>query len=115
MQATDADHGANALVEYFIQKGGYDDFTIANDTGIVSVSSKLDYDRRNTYNMEVLAIDHGEPSHTGSTTLTVNVINTNDKLPYFVPTTQTVGVRRILSFFQLLIKKELNYFSTFFK
>lgn len=90
--ATDADNGANAVIEYFIQKGGYDDFIIDNTTGLVSVASKLDFDRRNTYNMEIIAVDHGDPSLTGTTTLTVTVINTNDKLPYFVPTTQTAEV-----------------------
>lgn len=94
VQATDADNGVNAVVEYFIQKGAYDDFTIDNSTGTVSVSSKLDFDRRNTYNIEITAVDHGVPSLTGTTTLTVNIINTNDKIPYFVPTTQTAEVSR---------------------
>lgn len=94
VQATDADNGVNAVVEYFIQKGAYDDFTIDNSTGIVSVSSKLDFDRRNTYNIEITAVDHGVPHLTGTTTLTVNIINTNDKIPYFVPATQTAEVSR---------------------
>lgn len=92
VQATDADNGINAVMEYFIQKGGYDDFGLDNSTGIVSVKSKLDFDRRNTYNMEIVAVDHGVPSLTGTTTLTINIINTNDKLPYFVPSTQTAEV-----------------------
>lgn len=92
IQATDADNGANAVIEYFFQKGGYDDFKVDNTTGIVYIASKLDFDRRNTYNIEVVASDHGIPSLTGTATLTINVVNTNDKLPYFVPTTQTVEV-----------------------
>lgn len=93
VEASDADNGPNALVEYSIQKGGYDDFKIDNATGIVTVTTKLDFDRRNTYNIEIVAADHGVPSLTGTATLTVNVINTNDKLPYFVPTTQTAEVK----------------------
>lgn len=92
MEATDADNGVNAEIEYFIQKGAYEDFQIDNTSGTVVVSSKLDFDRRNTYNIEIIAVDHGSPSLTGTTTLTVNVINTNDKLPYFIPTTQTTEV-----------------------
>ncbi|KAJ8942766.1 hypothetical protein NQ318_002926 [Aromia moschata] len=92
VDATDADNGLNAEIEYFIQKGAYDDFQIDNTTGTVSVSSKLDYDRRNRYSMEIVAADHGSPSLTGTATLIVNVINTNDKLPYFVPTTQVAEV-----------------------
>lgn len=58
----------------------------------MSVSSKLDFDRRNTYTMEIIAEDKGEQSLTGTATLIVNVINTNDKLPYFIPTTQKAEV-----------------------
>jgi hypothetical protein len=86
------DTGANAEIEYHIQKGAYDDFQIDNTTGVIVVASKLDFDRRNTYNIEVTAKDHGEPSLTGTTTLTVSVNNTNDKTPYFIPTTQKAEV-----------------------
>lgn len=92
VRATDMDMGANAEVSYDIRKGAYEDFQIDEVTGTVVVASKLDYDRRNTYTMEIIARDHGEPPLTGTTTLTVNVINTNDKTPYFVPTTQKAEV-----------------------
>ncbi|XP_074032325.1 cadherin 87A [Leptinotarsa decemlineata] len=97
VQATDADNGENAVVEYSLQKGAYDDFMIDNSSGVVTVLRKLDFDRRNTYNIEITASDHGEPSLTGTTTLTINVINTNDKMPYFVPTTQTTEVMEDVS------------------
>lgn len=96
VQATDADNGQNAEIEYSIQKGGYEDFVIDNSSGIVSVQRKLDYDRRNIYNIEIIATDFGTPRLTGTTTLMVNVINVNDKVPVFVPTTQTAEVRIIL-------------------
>lgn len=91
--ATDADTGLNAEIRYRIQKGSFDDFSIDDETGVVSVASKLDFDRRNTYTMEIIAEDKGEQSLTGTATLIVNVINTNDKLPYFIPTTQKAEVR----------------------
>nr|CAH7738219.1 unnamed protein product [Callosobruchus chinensis] len=92
VEATDADNGENALIEYQIQKGAYEDFSIDNATGVIAVASKLDFDRKNTYNVEVLAMDHGTPRLTGTTTVTINIINTNDKLPFFVPTTQNAEV-----------------------
>nr|CAD7400227.1 unnamed protein product [Timema poppensis] len=91
-QATDADSGVNADLSYVIQKGGYEDFSIDNETGLVKVASNLDYDRRNIYNIEIIAVDHGIPSLTGTTTLTVNVVNSNDKDPYFLPPTQRAEV-----------------------
>lgn len=90
--ATDADTGLNAKVHYRIQKGAFDDFEIDENTGVVTVAFKLDYDRRNTYNMEIVAEDEGEPALSSTATLTVTVINTNDKLPYFTPTTQKAEV-----------------------
>ncbi|XP_056642220.1 cadherin-87A isoform X2 [Diorhabda sublineata] len=92
VEATDADTGENAVVEYFIQKGSYEDFKIDNTTGVISVAKKLDYDRRNTYTLEVTAADHGTPSLTGSSEITITVVNINDKSPYFVPATQTAEV-----------------------
>ncbi|CAH1126852.1 unnamed protein product [Ceutorhynchus assimilis] len=92
VKATDADNGENARVSYSLSKGSNGDFEIDSDTGLVTVATKLDFDKRNTYNIEVMAVDHGEPALTGTTTLTVKIINTNDKLPYFVPTTQTAEV-----------------------
>ncbi|CAG2057651.1 unnamed protein product, partial [Timema podura] len=88
-QATDADSGVNADLSYVIQKGGY--------TGLVKVASNLDYDRRNIYNIEIIAVDHGIPSLTGTTTLTVNIVNSNDKDPYFSPPTQRAEVRNDVS------------------
>lgn len=103
VKATDADTGENAEIEYIISKGTNGDFEINKLTGLVTVASKLDFDRRNTYNMEVLAVDHGEPALTGTTTLTVKVINTNDKVPNFVPATQKAEVEtlQIASNFEL--------------
>ncbi|GLV42165.1 Cadherin 87A, partial [Carabus blaptoides fortunei] len=91
LTATDSDSGINAEIKYRIQKGAFDDFNIS-DTGLVSVARKLDYDRRNTYHIEVIGVDQGTPSLTGTTTLTVSILNSNDKLPYFVPATQRAEI-----------------------
>jgi hypothetical protein len=57
--ATDADSGVNAQIKYRIQKGGFEDFHIDEETGIVAIANKLDFDRRSTYNIEVIAVDGG--------------------------------------------------------
>lgn len=56
--ATDADTGMNAEISYRIQKGGSDDFAIHPKSGEITVKSgsKLDYDRRREYNIEVFLI-----------------------------------------------------------
>ncbi|XP_054711474.1 cadherin-87A-like [Uloborus diversus] len=92
--ATDADTGANAEISYRIQKGGFDDFYINPKSGEITVKSgtKLDYDRRREYNIEIIAVDGGSPTHTGTATLVVNILNSNDKAPYFTPSTQRTQV-----------------------
>ncbi|RWS20866.1 cadherin-87A-like protein, partial [Leptotrombidium deliense] len=90
--AFDADSGPNAEISYKIQRGAFDEFDIEADSGIVRVDLEegrtLDYDRRNVYDIEIVAVDKGVPSKTGTTTLTILIINHNDKVPYFSPTTQ---------------------------
>ncbi|XP_017083648.2 LOW QUALITY PROTEIN: cadherin-87A [Drosophila eugracilis] len=93
VHATDLDTGKNAELRYRIQQGSFDDFGIDERTGEVFVSRKLDFDRRNTYQLQVQASDLGTPSLTGTATLTINVQNSNDKDPYFVPATQHAEVR----------------------
>ncbi|XP_076043934.1 cadherin 87A isoform X2 [Oratosquilla oratoria] len=92
VSATDADTGVNAELRYRIQRGGYDHFAIDPVSGVVSVAAKLDYDRRDGYTIEILAADGGTPKQTSTTTLSVSVINNNDKTPYFAPTTQRTQV-----------------------
>jgi predicted nucleic-acid-binding protein len=57
--ATDADSGVNAQIKYRIQKGGFEDFHIDDETGVVTIANKLDFDRRSTYNIEIIAVDGG--------------------------------------------------------
>lgn len=57
--ATDADTGINAELVYRIQKGAFDDFAINETTGIVTVFRKLDYDNKNRYHVEIIALDKG--------------------------------------------------------
>jgi len=57
--AADADSGVNAQIKYRVQKGGFDDFHIDDETGVVSIASKLDFDRRSTYNIVIIAVDGG--------------------------------------------------------
>lgn len=83
IHATDADSGLNSLIEYRILRGAFDEFTIHPKTGVVSLApdghTKLDYDRRPSYEMEILAVDKGVPSKSSTTILIVKVINHNDK------------------------------------
>ncbi len=60
VKATDADVGKNAEVSYRFQVGSFGDFELAQESGIVTLKRKLDYDKRPQYDVIVLAVDHGE-------------------------------------------------------
>ncbi|XP_045514372.1 cadherin-87A [Pieris brassicae] len=92
VHATDLDSGVNSEIKYKIQKGALDAFTLDNATGVLTVADKLDYDKRNTYRIQIVAVDMGIPSLTGTTELIVHVINVNDKKPYFTPPIQRAEV-----------------------
>ena len=61
MSAVDGDVGENAVIKYRIQRGAFQDFSLHPDTGVLSVARTLDYDRRDTYAIEVLGADGGRP------------------------------------------------------
>ena len=65
VKATDADYGINAELTYRIQQGAYDDFAIDETTGEVTLSGKLNFDTRPEYQLEIVAVDGGEPSLSG--------------------------------------------------
>lgn len=92
IEAVDLDKGENAEIVYRFQQGSFDDFHINNRTGDIVLTRKLDFDRRNTYHIEVVAADMGTPSLSGSATVTINILNSNDKAPYFTPPTQRAEV-----------------------
>lgn len=45
---------------YRIQQGSFDDFVIDNETGLVTIARKLDFDKRDTYRIELVASDLGK-------------------------------------------------------
>ncbi|XP_073989842.1 cadherin 87A [Rhodnius prolixus] len=109
--AHDADTGINAEIIYKIEKGAFDDFGIENKTGVVKVISKLDYDRRESYTIYIIAVDGGTPALTGTTTLNVKIDNTNDKIPYFSPPTQRAEVKedaKVGEIVYTLVAKDLD-------
>ena len=61
---------------YRIQKGSHDDFVIDADSGKVSLLRELNYDRKNKYTLEVVAVDGGVPrALSGTATLVIEVLN----------------------------------------
>ncbi|KAB0801704.1 hypothetical protein PPYR_03890 [Photinus pyralis] len=94
LHATDEDAGTNAEISYYLKKGALTDFTIENETGVIRVANKLDYDRQHIYHIEIVAADGGVVSLSSTNNLTIHIINVNDKSPYFVPTNQKAEIMK---------------------
>ncbi|ELT95736.1 hypothetical protein CAPTEDRAFT_182594 [Capitella teleta] len=84
VKATDADAGDNGLVRYSITGGNIQDTFYINDiSGELSLRKPLDYERMNSYRLNVRAQDSGSPHRSNSTTVLVRVIDVNDNSPRF--------------------------------
>nr|CAD7446778.1 unnamed protein product [Timema bartmani] len=95
--ATDPD-GQDSLLQYFIANGAKDKFVINHSSGQISVSPDANFDLEtegSIYKIVVLAVDAGTPIHeTATTTVTVDIIDVNNKPPIFPgnPSTYTCYV-----------------------
>ncbi|XP_050300468.1 cadherin-related tumor suppressor isoform X2 [Anthonomus grandis grandis] len=86
IKATDADLGVNAQLTYtVISDWANDVFSLNPQTGVFTLTSKLDYEEVQHYILVVQAQDSG--IHPLSSTLTVycNVLDLNDNTPVFDP------------------------------
>ena len=81
LSATDTD--STDTLEYFLSGVGSGDFSILSSTGLVSLSSALDYERKSSYVFSVIVRD-GNCGHATSS-LTVTVSDENDS-PDFIGT-----------------------------
>lgn len=85
MYATDKDvTPQNKDLSYF-KTAGSDKFTVDPSTGTISITmnSVLDREAVSEYNLTIIAIDRGSTPLTGTTTVTINVIDVNDERPKF--------------------------------
>lgn len=85
VNATDADQGMNAELEYSIESGSFDHFRIEPKTGKIYVATDggLDYDVHSQYNMMIKAEDGGVPRLSGTATVIIKLIDINNKKPVF--------------------------------
>ena len=84
ISALDPDEGSNAMVQYTLAGSESTPFTLDPQSGILSVSASLDYERESSYQFAAVATDMGSPTPNNSTvTILVNIININDECPLF--------------------------------
>ncbi|XP_026994718.2 protocadherin-16 [Tachysurus fulvidraco] len=92
--ARDADQGENGRVSYRIQAGNTAGrFSLNPNTGSLSVLKALDREEQDSYNLTIVAEDHGTPQHSTTQVLSVQVIDVNDEAPWFELSEYEVQIR----------------------
>ena len=87
VSATDADSGDT--LTFFLSGVGSGDFSILSSTGLVSLNTALDHERKSSYVLSVIVRDGNEGQATSS--LTVTVSDENDS-PRFIGTPYSVSL-----------------------
>ncbi|XP_072751447.1 cadherin-related tumor suppressor [Anoplolepis gracilipes] len=83
-KATDNDLGPNSELTFGISAGNRrDTFYIDSLTGVLYLRKSLDYEDLNCYTLNVTCGDSGHPRLSSTTSLIVEVIDTNDNPPVF--------------------------------
>lgn len=90
----DSPTSAAGQINYKLHTGAQGKFDIDAVSGEISTSkdATFDYDLQPTYEIIILATDKGQPQLTDTTTVTVIILDKNNKRPYFVPTIQRTDV-----------------------
>lgn len=78
--ATDLDSGNNGLVTYHLINSD-EDFAINRSSGAVTVNRPLDRERKEQYNITVVATDSGLQPQSSSAVMLVTILDVNDNLP----------------------------------
>ena len=92
VDATDEDIGVNAQIQYFLHSDAGSKFAINSNNGVISASSVYDRETKASYLFHVLAVDNGDPTRTGTASVSVTIRDINDNHPLFNRTRFTYEV-----------------------
>eukprot|EP00794_Sanderia_malayensis_P006804 gene6804-7572_t len=82
LNATDKDFGLNASLTYKMVKPNlFEDTFHVDVNGNILLQSRLDYERKTSYNFQVIATDKGSPPREALSNITVFVRDSNDNSP----------------------------------
>nr|XP_002734103.1 PREDICTED: cadherin-23-like [Saccoglossus kowalevskii] len=97
LSAVDDDDGINGRVIYYLENGDHGDFKIDRYSGALYVSGELDREVRFSYNLNIIAIDGGDPILETNTTVIIHITDINDNIPVFSQEVYTNSVQEDLS------------------
>ncbi|XP_053735992.1 protocadherin-12 isoform X1 [Synchiropus splendidus] len=81
VEATDLDLELSGRVSFFIHNSTNRKFSVHPTSGMVTVTSPLDYEEASFYSFTVVAVDNGHPPLTSTATVQVHIQDVNDNSP----------------------------------
>lgn len=95
LSASDADEGDNAKITFSLAGGDSSDLKLDPNTGLLTVSGLLDRERRDFYEVTVVARDGSAngPGLTSKALVRVRILDVNDVAPRFARPWQVVKIR----------------------
>ncbi|MFT7807568.1 protocadherin-23 isoform X1 [Arapaima gigas] len=82
--AKDKDMETNGLITYSIVSGNDNGhFTLEDKTGVLYLTSSVDYELASVHTLQVKAVDSGRPPLSSTQLFTVSVLDINDQAPEF--------------------------------
>nr|XP_006632045.2 PREDICTED: protocadherin alpha-C2-like isoform X2 [Lepisosteus oculatus] len=96
-KAIDSDVGKNRVRAYYLSESEYFDIDVqkGNDGSKFAelvLRKALDREEESVHNLVLTAVDGGEPSHSGTVSIIVRVLDTNDNAPHFDQLTYNVSI-----------------------
>ena len=83
VSANDDDSGSDGTVYYQLSTSTpSDSFVVDRESGGVYLAASVDYEHQQSFSLTIEAYDLGEPSLTGSVSVTISVVDLNDNHPH---------------------------------
>ncbi|EDO46418.1 predicted protein, partial [Nematostella vectensis] len=111
VSATDRDEGVNAKLKYSLEYEAKEErpFRIDETTGEIILALTLDYETKRNYRLKVKVRDSGVPlSFSDTASLTVEVLDANDRAPRFEPLSYSAVVREDVDIGERLLRLEVT-------
>ncbi|XP_072251812.1 protocadherin gamma-C5-like isoform X10 [Leuresthes tenuis] len=95
--AQDLDVGINSVRSYTLSKDDFFSLKVKDVSGgrrvpELVLSKFLDREKKNTHKLTLTAIDGGNPVKSGTSQITINVLDNNDNIPLFEKNVYTVSI-----------------------
>lgn len=91
VNATDADSGPNAVVEYKLCPDAKGLVSIGNATGLMTANVVFDYEKIKEFQFCIVASDRGSPRLSTTAIVTLTIVDVNDEAPVFGQPSYTFG------------------------